>query len=414
MDCGGLKMRKTTSEQCRAWQGPAVFSYGFRPFFLFGAVWAAVAMVMWIFMLSTGFVLPTHLEPVSWHAHEFLFGSLGAIIAGFLLTAVPNWTGRLPVVGWGLAALFALWLAGRFAMATSALWPNVSAQLVDLSFPVVLGAVLLREIIAGRNWRNLVILILLAIFTLANLLFHLDAAGGNIAAQGIGMRVGMSALIMMMCVIGGRVVPSFTRNWLVQQGATRLPVPPMQRFDKAVLLITVIALLLWVIAPSAVASGVALLMIGMLHFVRLGRWEGVQTLAQPLLWILHVGYAFVPLGAVMIAGSILYPDVFSGAAAQHLWMAGAFGVMSMAMMSRATLGHTGQKLHAGRGTVVLFVSLITSVFTRLAAAFWPDAAMIFYAVSGVLWVGAFFGFALLYWPSLLKPKVTDSSRHAGT
>lgn len=397
-------MAQTTSEQSRNWQGPALFSFGFRPFFLYGAIWAALAMLIWILMLSGTVTLPTRLDPVSWHAHAFLFGYLGAIIAGFLLTAVPNWTGRLPVVGWRLAGLFGLWVAGRVAIATSALWPVGVAATIDIMFPVVLGAVLLREIIAGKNWRNLIVLALVVAFILANLVFHVEAARGAMAAQGIGLRSGIAVVIMMIAVIGGRVVPSFTRNWLVQQKSQTLPVPPMQRFDKAVLLITVGALLLWVVGPNQMTTGIALLIVGLLHGLRLWRWQGAQTGAEPLLWVLHVGYAFVPLGALVEALSILRPDIFAVAGAQHLWMAGAFGLMTLAMMTRATLGHTGQVLRAGRGTVLIYIALIGSVFARLSAAVWVDAAMLFYVIAGVLWIGAFAGFAVVYGPSLMRPK----------
>lgn len=397
-------MVKSTSEQSRAWAGPALFSFGFRPFFLFGAIWAAVAMALWIPMLSGHVMLPTRFDPVSWHAHEFLFGYLGAIIAGFLLTAVPNWTGRLPVVGWYLAGLFALWVVGRLAVATSALWPVGVAAGVDLAFPLVLGVMILREIIAGKNWRNLVVLALLTVFLLANLIFHIEAARGEVAAQGIGMRIGISAVIMMISVIGGRVIPSFTRNWLVQQKSDRLPVPPMQRFDKATLAITVLGLGFWVVAPDYRIAGVALLLIGILHFMRLLRWQGVRTHAEPLLWILHLAYAFVPLGAVLEGVSILQSDAFLTVAAQHLWMAGAFGLMTLAMMTRATLGHTGQTLHAGHGSLAIYLALIGSVIARLCAAFWADAAMIFYVASGILWIGAFAGFAVVYGPCLMTPK----------
>lgn len=397
-------MPQSSSEQRRQWQGPAVFSYGFRPFFLFGAVWAAAAMAIWIVMLSGQITLPTRLDPASWHAHEFLFGYLGAIIAGFLLTAVPNWTGRLPVVGAQLAGLFALWLAGRVAVTTSALWPIGVAEATDLLFPIALGLVILREIVVGRNWRNLVVFVLLSVFALANLLFHLTASRGDIAAQGIGLRIGVSAVVMMIAVIGGRVVPSFTRNWLVQRKAEKLPVPPMQRFDKAVLIFTAVALSGWCAAPAYLWTGGALLLAGALHLARLLRWHGIQSLAEPLLWVLHLGYAFVPLGAIVLGLSIVMQDMFTIAAAQHFWMAGAFGLMTLAMMTRATLGHTGQQLHAGPATVVIYLSLIGSVLARYGAAFWVGLAMPFYTLSGLLWIAAFAGFALVYGPHLMKPK----------
>ena len=397
-------MKQTTSEQIRQWNGPALFSFGFRPFFLFGAVWAALAMLMWVLMLSGQLTLPTRFDPVSWHAHEFLFGYLGAIIGGFLLTAVPNWTGRLPVVGWHLAGLFALWVVGRVGVSVSAVLPNSIAVLSDLSFPIALCGFLLREIVAGKNWRNLVVLVLLVVFGLANLLYHNEAANGALAAQGIGLRIGISAVVMMIAVIGGRVVPSFSRNWLAQKKAERLPVPPMQRFDIAVLMATVLALGLWIAGPLRPTTGSALLLMGLLHIARLVRWQGRQTLAEPLLWVLHLGYAFLPLGALAEAISILFPDQFPIAAAQHLWMAGAFGLMTLAMMTRATLGHTGQALRAGRGTLIIYVLLLGSVLVRLCAAVWANWAMTLYMLAAGFWIAAFAAFVLLYGPALLKPK----------
>jgi uncharacterized protein involved in response to NO len=394
----------TSSEQMRLWTGPALFSYGFRPFFLFGAAWAAAAMIVWILMLSGLLALPIRLDPVSWHAHEFLFGYLGAAIAGFLLTAVPNWTGRLPVVGWHLASLFGVWAAGRALMLVSALLPLGLAEAVDLLFPVLLGAVILREIIAGKNWRNLVVLVLLTVFTLANLLFHIQAAQGSVAAQGTGLRIGVAAALMMISLIGGRIIPSFTRNWLVKAGQSDLRTPPMQRFDLLTRGATVVALTLWVFWPVSGVTGAALVVMGVLHLARLRRWKGYHARSEPLLWVLHVGYLFVPLGALTEGFAISFPDLLSPGVAQHLWMAGAFGLMTLSVMARATLGHTGQELTAGRGSLVMFTCLIGSVFSRIAAGLWPESASMLYGVSAILWIAAFAGFVMIYGALLAAPK----------
>ena len=390
-------MAQSSAEQMRAWQGPALFGFGFRPFFLFGALWAAVAMFLWIMALSGALDLPTRFDPVSWHAHEFLFGYLGAVLAGFLLTAVPNWTGRLPLVGWPLAALFALWGAGRAAVLVSALLPPGIAAVIDLAFPLVLGATILREIVAGRNWRNLMVLGLLAVFTLANAIFHLEVARGEYAAQGMGLRLGLATAIMMIGVIGGRIIPSFTRNWLAREGRDARPTPPMQRFDKAVLLASIAALLLWVFLPFDTITAAALLALGLLHLVRLSRWQGHQTGAEPLVWVLHLSYAFIPLGAVGLGIAGLTGGGGS-AAAQHLWMAGAIGSMTLAVMTRATLGHTGHPLLADRATLAIYLSLFGAVAARLGAELLPMLTH----VSGLLWLFAFGGFALVYGPLLLR------------
>ena len=395
-------MPATSAERMRAWQGPALLSYGFRPFFLLGAIWAALAMALWVLMLAGLIALPTRFDPVSWHGHAFLFGYLGAVIAGFLLTAVPNWTGRLPVTGWWLGGLVALWAAGRVAVMTSALLPVWAALAVDLAFPLALGAVILREIVAGRNWRNLVVLGLLAVFTLANLIFHVEAAHGVFAAQGVGLRLGVSSVIGMIALIGGRIVPSFTRNWLVKRGAGPLPAPPMQRLDTAVLLATLAALLLWSAAPEAPVTGVALMGLAALHAVRLARWTGHRTGAEPLVWVLHVAYALIPLGALCLGIAGLWPGLMPVAAAQHVWMAGALGLMTLAVMTRATLGHTGQALTANRATVAIYGALIGSLAARLVAGWAPGT--LGHEVSALLWIAAFAGFAVAYGPALCTKK----------
>ena len=393
-------MVNSSAEQMRAWQGPALLSFGFRPFFLFGAVWACIAMLLWIPALSGAVTLPTRFDPVSWHAHAFLFGYLSAVLAGFLLTAVPNWTGRLPLVGRPLAGMFLIWLAGRVAVLCSDLLPVGIAPAIDLAFPIALGAVVLREIVAGKNWRNLMVLGLLAVFTLANLLFHIESSRGGVAAHGVGFRLGLGAGVMMIAVIGGRIIPSFTRNWLVREGKDARPTPPMQVFDKWVLVASIAGLLLWVLMPESFATGLALLALGALHLVRLVRWQGHHTGGEALVWVLHAAYAFIPLGAVVMGLALLLPDVVPAQPAQHIWMAGAIGLMTLAVMSRATLGHTGQTLHARGGTLVIYLAVFGSVASRIFAGGEP----ILYHVSGVLWIVAFGGFVLAYGPLLLRRK----------
>jgi len=392
-------MASTSADQVRAWQGPALFSFGFRPFFLFGALWAVVAMLLWLPALSGAITLPTRFGAVTWHAHEFLFGYLGAVLAGFLLTAVPNWTGRLPMVGWRLAALFALWLAGRVAVLVSGLLPPAAAPVIDLAFPLVLGGLILREILAGRNWRNLVVLALLAAFTLANGLFHAEALSGAYAPQGIGLRLGLATAIMMIAVIGGRIIPSFTRNWLAKQGNPARPAPPMQRFDKVVLLASIAILALWVARPFETGTGAALLAFGVLHLARQARWQPHHTLQEPLLWVLHAAYLFLPLGALALGLDQVMGQPGT-AGAQHLWMAGAIGGMTLAVMTRASLGHTGQALTANRATQAIYLCLFASVLARFGAS----VHLGLMHLSGALWLAAFAGFVLAYGPSLLRPK----------
>lgn len=394
----------TSTQQIRAWTGPALFSFGFRPFFLFGAVWAWVAMAIWVGMLAGAVQVPTAFDPVSWHAHAFIFGYLCAVVTGFLLTAVPNWTGRLPIVGWPLCTLAGLWVIGRLGVAFSSYMPWGVAMALDLSCLIALALMITREIVAGRNWRNLIVLAMLLVLIFGGVLFHVDAAQGGAPAQGIGLRVALAAGIMMISVIGGRIIPSFTRNWLAKTDDPTRPAPPMQKFDKFVLLVTLIGLALWVSQPEADTTAVALIGVGVAQLARLLRWAGHRTLSEPLVWVLHLAYAFVPLGAFGLACSILRPDLIAPGVAQHLWMAGAIGLMTLAVMTRATLGHTGQALTAGPATTGIYVAMLGSVLVRVAAGIWPDLASGFYTASAALWCLAFLGFTLVYGPSLMTRK----------
>lgn len=395
----------TSSEQIRAWTGPAILSFGFRPFFLMAAIWAAAAMGVWVVMLTGRDILPTAFDPVSWHSHELLFGYLAAVIAGFLLTAVPNWTGSLPLVGWPLAGLAALWVLGRVVVATSSHLSPILAALGDLAFSVALAGFLAREIFTGRNWKNLPVLALLTAYTLANGLFHWEAAQDGTPAQGIGLRIGLAVAVLLISLIGGRIVPSFTRNWLAKRGAKRLPAP-FGRADGAVLALTLATLALWVVGPDRTITAVACGLTGLAHLWRLARWQGHQTGAEALVWVLHAGYAFVPLGFLAVALGRFFPG--RDPAAMHVWMAGAVGLMTLAVMTRASLGHGGRPLHATGAITALYLALIVAVLSRLLAGVLPGESWLLHLAAGA-WIAAFGGFAVIYWPILARPK--KAARH---
>jgi uncharacterized protein involved in response to NO len=222
---------------------PAFLSQGFRPFFLATGLWSAVALAVWIVMFATGSTLPSRFDPLAWHIHEMLFGFVMAAIAGFLLTAIPNWTRRLPVSGSPLALLAGLWLVGRIACLVSALFPVWLTIAADLSFPVVLVGVVAREIVVGRNWRNLPMLAPVIVLGVANLLMHLEADGVAVTS-GLGWRLGLAAIIVLISVMAGRIVPSFTRNWLAKRPGSDLPVGH-GRIDRAALGILHAGLIGW-------------------------------------------------------------------------------------------------------------------------------------------------------------------------
>jgi uncharacterized protein involved in response to NO len=391
----------TSAEKMRAYTGPAVLSFGFRPFFLGASLWAALIVALWLPMLEGALSLPTALGPFEWHVHELLYGFLPAVVAGFLLTAVPNWTGRLPILGTPLLALFVLWISGRAAVLTSQMTGLGIAAALDLSFLVALIAVIAREIIAGRNIRNLRVLALVALLLIGNAVFYFEAIYGG--GDGYGIRIGVAAAVLLITLVGGRIIPSFTRNWLVRQGPGRLPVP-FNRFDGVTIVAGAIALACWMVAPTARATAVLLLIAGVLHTVRLARWAGERTSAEPLLMVLHVGYAFVPLGFFLVAFSILFPALLVSSGAVHAWTVGAIGLMTLAVMTRASLGHSGRPLTATGATRVIYVAILIAAVARLAAGF-DIARMPMLHLSAAGWVLAYATFAVVYFPMLARPRL---------
>jgi len=396
----------TTAQQMRAWQGPAIFLYGFRPFFFAGAVHGALMVALWVPWYLGTIALPSAWPPIVWHSHELLFGYVPAIVAGFLLTAVPNWTGRAPVVGWPLAALFSLWLIGRLAIATSALLPMPIVTLASFAFPLTLIAVLLREIIAGKNWRNLKVVAGVSVLTLGQLVFQIEAARQG--ASLYGHRLAIAATLMLIMIVGGRIVPSFTINWLKMNNPGPLPAP-FGRFDRLVMGVSGIALLGWITAPSL--SGLAPLLAlmlglaGLLQCARQARWQPHRTLREPLVTVLHVAHGFVPLGFLLAAGAAWTGETTQGTAALHAWTAGAVGLMTLAVMTRATRGHTGRALTAPPGTVMIYTAIVGATFARIIAAWVPASAPMALAIAGSLWVAGYLAFAILYGPMLLmRPK----------
>lgn len=385
--------------------GPALFAYGFRPFFLGGAIWAVVALALWVFQLSGNVILPTKLSPLDWHIHEMLYGYVAAIVAGFLLTAIPNWTGRLPICGGSLAALAMLWLGGRLSMLLSAEIGGVAAAVIDVAFLATLAAVAAREIVAGRNWRNLRVLAVLTVLIAGNVVFHAEALAYG--AADYGTRIGIGAAIALITLIGGRIVPSFTRNWLARRNAGRLPVP-FTRYDAVTITVSATALALWVAVPAGAVTGALLLAAAVLQAGRLARWAGERTLADRLVLVLHVGYAFVPIGFALVGLALIAPAWLSTTAGIHAWTAGAIGLMTLAVMTRASLGHTGRPLAASPGTQAIYLFALAAALLRIGAAITGSPAMLDFAA--VAWIAAFGGFVALYGPLLASHRPVWAGR----
>ena len=375
--------------------GIPLFANSFRPFFLLAAIQAALSILVWLPMFYGELSVTSAFAPRDWHVHEMLYGFLPAVITGFLFTAIPNWTGRLPIQGTSLGALVAVWLAGRAAVALSAETGYAFALAVDSAFLALVVAAATREIIAGGNWRNLPVVGLVLVLLSGNVAFHLEAHFRG--AADVGIRIGISVVVLLISLIGGRIIPSFTRNWLVKFNPGRVPVP-FGRFDGVVIGLSALVLITWIVIPLNTITGVVMALVGMLHLVRLARWAGDRTSRERLLLILHVGYAFVPLGFILnaLAGFGVLPP----SAGIHAWMAGAAGIMTLAVMTRASLGHTGQALTASLATQGIYVAIIVAALARVGAVLLPAQSDVLLHIAACGWIVAFLGFAVAFGPLL--------------
>ncbi|ADJ24072.1 NnrS family protein [Hyphomicrobium denitrificans ATCC 51888] len=387
-------------------KGMTVWTIAFRPLFLAASLWSVLALAVWVLVLTQGLALPSRFAPIDWHVHEMLFGFIPAAIAGFLLTAIPNWTGRAPVRGLPLIGLVTLWVAGRIACFSSALLPVWMGVAVDSVFLLALGLVVTREIVLAGNYRNLIMPVPIAVLLIANILTHLEALGVQVPS-GVGRRLGITAVVFLMSVIAGRIIPAFTRNWLMMRKAEKLP-SAAGRFDAVAVATLALGLLGWVFFPASIASGAILLAAAALNGVRLLRWRGFATTAEPLLAILHVGYFWIVVGAALLGASIL-GDHVPEPAAIHALTAGAMGTMVLAVMSRVSLGHTGRMLHADAITTTAYAAITLATLTRIAAACLPSLYAPLISLSGVLWIASFGIFVAYYGPMLLAPR-TDRLR----
>ena len=379
---------------------------GFRPFFLGGALWAVVALALWLAALAGQVVIPSAFDALAWHRHEMLFGFVGAIIAGFLLTAIPNWTGRLPIAGAPLAGLAGLWLAGRLAVLFSATLGPAVAAIADVGFYFVLAAVAAREVLQANN-RNLPIVGLVLLFAIANGLDHVAAAGGPVAPA-LPWQLALALVTIMISLIGGRIVPSFTRNWLVKRGVSQgLPGQPGP-FDMAAIALTAFALLAWIAAPAGWLPGALLAIAAAAQAMRLARWQGYRTLADPLVLVLHVGYLWLPVGLALLAAAQLGAPLPQSAAV-HALTAGAMATMILAVMTRATLGHTGRELRADGATTVIYLLVTLGAVLRVASPLGLVDYRLGMEVAALCWMAGFLLFIARYGPILVAPRVGEKS-----
>jgi uncharacterized protein involved in response to NO len=381
-------------------QCPPIFlSYAFRPFFLLSALAAILLAGGWIAGLTGLPVLPRGVNPLEWHAHEMLVGFAMATVAGFTLTAVATWTGRAPVRGAALLMLVAAWLLGRLAMWQAGQLPAAMVTLLDTLFPAGLLVLFGREVVAARNRRNYKVVALIAALALANLVFHSGQPR-------IGTALMIHTLVLLVALIGGRIVPNFTANWMRGRGMSD---PPVNRpaIDGIALALT----LSFGLASAAGARGEITAYIALAaaaaHAIRVMQWRGLQTIRNPLLFALHVAYWWLPIGYVLTGlaslGLLLAP-----ATALHALTMGAVGGMVFAMITRVPLGHTGRALRATRLTVIAYLLFSAAVLVRLLGSLAVGAYNILLVISVACWCLAFTLFIVEYWSVLSQPRVDDA------
>ena len=385
-----------------------LFHNGFRPFFLGGALFAALAIPVWAAMFS-GLLPVDHLySPMDWHAHEMVFGFFGSILGGFLLTAIPSWTNRPALSGERLRLLFLVWLSGRVMMAVYVvgnpdLMPvAVGVAMVDLLYPVLLTVFAAQQVVHAKAIHNLPVVFMVGLFGVADLLFHLAPYVG--AQRMIGPHLGLAVAGVLVALIGGRVIPNFTRNWLSMKSQVAAPVQ-RAKFDMGVVAVTAVALVSWIFAPQSAVVGVLLALASLGALIRLAGWRGLHTFAEPLVLILHIGYVWLVAALAALAVSALVPNLLPGVTALHVLTTGAMGVMVVAIMTRATRGHTGRPLHADGITKLIYVLVNVGAVLRVAAPFLPMDYALAVGVGGVLWAAAFLVFAVTYGPWLVKPRL---------
>lgn len=382
-----------TAATLRAWKGAAIWGRGFRPFFLGAALWAALAIGIWPFVFEGRVEIPTAFSPIDWHAHEMIFGYLAAVVAGFLLTAIPNWTGRLPVSGWPLIGLTALWAAGRIAIFESNRLGRPLAAVIDCAFLVAFAAVIAREVIAGKNWRNAKIVVLVATLALANLGYHYEDAIAGVADY--AQRATLGLIVMLILLVGGRVTPSFTSSWLGRRAVAKRPAP-FAKPDGAVMVVSGLALVAWVAAPEAPWTGLLTVVAGFGNLWRLSRWRGWAARGDALVLVLHLGFGLAAAGFVVAGTHALCPTYIPHDAGVHVWSVGGAGVMTLAMMTRATLGHSGRALVASTATKVAYACIVVALIARVAMSFLPAFQIAFLHAAACAWIVAFLAFLLGY------------------
>lgn len=383
----------------------APFAYGFRPFFLLAGLDAVVNAGAWLGVYLFPEVWPqSAMSPMYWHAHEMIFGFIVAAIAGFLLTAVPGWTGRGSYGGAPLILLSSLWLLGRVVLLPFVHMPQVIGAIIDLSFLPALALTLAPPLIRAYKFRNMPFLLILALLFVSNLVFHLGTQGVVTAGEHISLAIAIDIVCILIVIVGGRIIPAFTKSGLAMAGRpTELSVSAP--VEHAAIASVVAMLFADLIAPLSQLGGVVAVVAAIGQGVRLSQWQGQRTLRVPLVWVLHVGYAWLATGLLLKGIWLLF-----GAGFANWWIhaltVGAFGTMILAVMTRASLGHTGRRLMAPQPIAFAYVLVSLAAIVRVfAPSVLPDTYKQIVAIAAALWIAAFAIFLWIYTPILMRSRV---------
>jgi uncharacterized protein involved in response to NO len=378
-----------------------LFALGFRPFYTLAGIFAVAAVAVWLLSLAAVFHIGGYLPGVFWHSHEMVFGFATAVMAGFLLTAVRNWTGLPTPTGLALAALAAVWFAGRVLIITG---PPLLAAIVDVAFIPALAAAIAAPIIRSRNQRNYKIVVILLLIALANVVFHL-ALRGLLPAWLIRTTVvtALDLITLLFAIVAGRVIPAFTKNAIPESAPRHAGWLEFLSFGSLILIIVARISDDWV-PVSAMVPAVLLVIAAVSHAYRLALWQPHLTVSNPLLWMMPVAYSWLPVALFLRA--LAQYSVVGEAVWIHALTTGAISGLMLAMMMRSALGHTGRPLVAGGMEMGAFLVLQLAAIVRVAAGLFSEAHYLQVVVaSGILWMLAFGVFLTRYLPMLARPRI---------
>lgn len=387
--------------------GFALLSETYRPFFLLAGLWGGISMIFWILIVTQILEISSVMADEIWHQHEMVFGFTAAAIAGFSLTALPSWSKRPRISGAKLGVLAVVWMLGRLVFLVPDSVGSLSVMIIDMAFLSILSLIACYYILGGKNWKNSPILILIIAFAVGNALVHLELVELYETAA-LGFQIAILSVVMLIAVIGGRVTPAFTRNWLVRKGSQVEIADPMQIFDVIALLSLVIFTFSFLIFGNVLETAITAVIAAFINLIRLLRWKFWAVLSEPIMWVLHLGYLWLIIGLAMIGLSYAWEGV-SSSVAMHSFTVGGFGTFIFAMMTRATLGHSGREIKASMLTTMIYFFITASAILRISSSLIDGYSDLALKGAGLCWIFAFILFCIEYIPIFTRPRIESQS-----